>query len=112
MHFIEKIRAEHPAPFYIYDGKIISEQASILHETFPGFRFLFSVKANPFLPVLKKMASLGIGADAASAKEVDLALEAGMPAENISLMSWANVTSSLTASMSSLFWRKQPLNAV
>lgn len=83
MHFIEKIRAEHPAPFYIYDGKVISEQASILHETFPGFCFLFSVKANPFLPVLKKMASLGIGADAASAKEVDLALEAGMPGENI-----------------------------
>lgn len=83
MHFIEKIRAEHPAPFYIYDGKVISEQASILQETFPGFQFLFSVKANPFLPVLKKMAALGIGADAASAKEVALAIEAGMPAENI-----------------------------
>ncbi len=83
MHFIEKIRAEYPAPFYIYDGKVISKQASILHETFPGFRFLFSVKANPFLPVLKKIASLGIGADAASAKEVALALKAGIPAVNI-----------------------------
>lgn len=83
MNIYEKIRAEHGAPFYIYDGKIISEQASILKTTFPDFGFLFSVKANPFMPVLQKMASLGIGADAASAKEVELALEAGMPAENI-----------------------------
>ncbi|WP_458407841.1 hypothetical protein [Anaerotignum sp.] len=78
MHPIEKIRAEHGAPFYIYDGKVISEQASILKNTFPGFGILFSIKANPFMPVLKKMASLGIGADAASAKEVDLAIDAGM----------------------------------
>lgn len=83
MHSLEKIRAEHSTPFYIYDGKMISEQASILKKTFPGFHVLFSVKANPFLPILKKMAALGIGADAASAKEVDLALEAGMPTENI-----------------------------
>lgn len=78
MHFFEKIRTEHSTPFYIYDGKVISEQASILKKTFPDFGILFSVKANPFPPVLKKMASLGIGADAASAKEVDLAIEAGM----------------------------------
>lgn len=78
MHPAKKIRAEHSAPFYIYDGKIISEQASLLKKTFPDFGILFSIKANPFPPVLKKMASLGIGADAASAKEVDLALQAGM----------------------------------
>lgn len=78
MNPMEKIRAEHGAPFYMYDGKIISEQASILKETFPDFGILFSVKANPFPPVLQKMAALGIGADAASAREVDLALEAGM----------------------------------
>ena len=83
MNILEKIRAEHGTPFYIYDGKVISEQASILRDTFPDFGILFSVKANPFLPILKKMASLGIGADAASAKEVSLALEAGMPAEDI-----------------------------
>lgn len=83
MNTFEKIRAEHGAPFYIYDGKVISEQASILKDTFPDFGFLFSVKANPFMPVLQKMAVLGIGADAASAREVELALEAGMPAENI-----------------------------
>ncbi len=83
MNPIQKISAAHPTPFYLYDGRIISEQASLLKETFPAFGFLFSIKANPFPPVLRKMASLGIGADAASAKEVDLALEAGMPKEHI-----------------------------
>ena len=83
MHILEKIRAEQGAPFYIYDGKVISEQAAVLRRTFPDFRILFSVKANPFPPLLRKMASLGIGADAASPQEVALALEAGMPAEDI-----------------------------
>lgn len=83
MHIIEKIRTEHGTPFYLYDGKIISEQASILFKTFPDFGILFSVKANPFPPVLQKMASLGIGADAASAKEVDLAVQAGMSPDKI-----------------------------
>ena len=83
MNPYEKIRAEHNTPFYVYDGKIIAEQAEVLRDTFPGFDILFSVKANPFPPVLKKMASLGIGADAASQAEVLLALEAGMSAENI-----------------------------
>ena len=41
MSAIEKIRAEHGSPFYIYDGKVISEQASVLFETFPDFGVLF-----------------------------------------------------------------------
>lgn len=78
MNHISRIREEHGTPFYLYDGKIISEQAAILKQAFPAFGILFSVKANPFPPVLQKMASLGIGADAASAGEVDLAEKAGM----------------------------------
>ena len=83
MNPIETLRAAHGTPFYLYDGRSISAQADILRNAFPDFTLLFSVKANPFPPVLKKMAALGIGADAASAKEVDLAAAAGIPAENI-----------------------------
>lgn len=83
MNKIEQLQAAHGTPFYLYEGKKIAAQAEILHHTFPDFTVLFSVKANPFPPVLKKMAALGIGADAASAKEIDLAAEAGIPAENI-----------------------------
>lgn len=83
MNKIEQLQAAHGTPFYLYEGKKIAAQAEILHHTFPDFTVLFSVKANPFPPVLKKMAALGIGADAASAKEIDLAAEAGIPAESI-----------------------------
>lgn len=83
MKQLEKIRAEHGTPFYLYDGAAISAQAEVLQAAFPDFTILFSVKANPFPPVLKKMAALGIGADAASAKEVDLAAEAGITPERI-----------------------------
>lgn len=83
MHPIEKIHAEHGSPFYLYDGKRIAEQAAILFQAFSDCGILFSVKANPFPPVLQKMVALGIGADAASAKEVALALEAGMSPEMI-----------------------------
>lgn len=81
---IEHIHAnETPAPFYLYNGQILREQAALLRQTFPDFSVLFSVKANPFPPILQKIASLGIGADAASAGEVALALDAGISAENI-----------------------------
>lgn len=83
MRAIEKIREEQGTPFYLYDGTVLSEQAARLRETFSGFDILFSVKANPFPPLLQKIAALGIGADAASAKEVALALDAGIPAEDI-----------------------------
>lgn len=83
MHAIKKIREEQGTPFYLYDGTVLSEQAAWLRKTFSGFGILFSVKANPFPPLLQKIASLGIGADAASAKEVALALDAGISAENI-----------------------------
>ena len=83
MNQIEQLRAAHGTPFYLYEGKKIAAQAEILRNAFPAFTLLFSVKANPFPPVLKKMAALGIGADAASAKEIDLAHEAGIPAEHI-----------------------------
>lgn len=83
MHPIEKIRLEHGTPFYLYDGRRIAEQAAVLFQAFSDCGILFSVKENPFPPVLQKMAALGIGADAASAKEVALALEAGMSPEMI-----------------------------
>ncbi len=83
MNRIEQLKATYGTPFYLYEGKRITAQAEILRNTFPDFTILFSVKANPFPPVLKKMAALGIGADAASAKEIDLAREAGIPAESI-----------------------------
>ena len=71
------------APCYIYEYDTLRGQAETLHTVFPDFDFLFSVKANPYPPVLKALCSFGIGADAASAQEVLLAEKCGMPRENI-----------------------------
>ena len=81
----ESIRrlAQENAPCYIYSHDKLAAQAATLREMFPAYDFLFSVKANPFPPVVKALAALGIGADAASAQEVLLARECGMEKENI-----------------------------
>ena len=75
--------AETYAPCYIYEYDTLRAQADALRAAFPRFDFLFSVKANPYPPVLKALCSFGIGADAASAQEVLLAEECGMPRESI-----------------------------
>ena len=71
------------APCYIYEYEKLRAQAETLKSVFPGFGFLFSVKANPFPPVVRALGALGIGADAASAQEVLLAESCGMPHDNI-----------------------------
>ncbi len=49
----------------------------------PNDVLLYSIKANPFLPVVKSIASQGFGADAASANEVERASQAGILRESI-----------------------------
>ncbi len=65
------------SPFYLYEQNIMDRQADLLLENFLGIEFLYSVKANPFPPVVKWAAARGFGADAASAAEVGLARSAG-----------------------------------
>ena len=60
--------ARENAPCYVYEYEALRAQAETLHSVFPDFDFLFSVKANPYPPVLKALCSFGIGADAASAQ--------------------------------------------
>lgn len=66
------------APCYVYDYETLADSARLLQKTFPAYDFLFSVKANPFPPVVKALASMGIGADAASLGEVQLARSCDM----------------------------------
>lgn len=58
--------------FYIYDEEEILSRINILQEKFSEFEVLYSVKANPNKHILDLMSSNNIGADAASAKEVEL----------------------------------------
>lgn len=71
------------APYYVYDGKTVEDACGRLRYALPGFDFLYSVKANPFGPVIGLIAEQGFGADAASALEVEMSRACGIPAENI-----------------------------
>lgn len=71
------------APCYIYEKALLEERCCALQDAMPGEQFLYSVKTNPFAPVLKTIAMHGFGADAASANEVVLAVQAGIMPDKI-----------------------------
>lgn len=71
------------APCYLYDNQQIIEQCRILQSVMPEEIFLYSIKTNPFAPVVQSIAQQGFGADAASANEVLRAEQAGIPPELI-----------------------------
>ena len=57
-----------------------------MRDAFPAhWHHLFAAKANPLVPVLRRMRQLGLGCEAASAGELALALAAGFTAEDIML---------------------------
>ena len=70
-------------PCYIYNGDLIKEQCRKLKNALLGFEFLYSIKTNPFPDIIQSVSEEGFGADAASAREVSLALENGMQKERV-----------------------------
>lgn len=71
-----------PTPCYVYRKSILLQQAKQLRQL-KDMDILYSVKTNPFPPILRTLAELGFGADAASAAEVTRSIEAGFPPERI-----------------------------
>ena len=80
---IKNLMTEYNRPFYIYDENKIARQIGILLNNFAPFEFLYSIKANPFVPIVNFMASHKFGADTSSAEEVMVARKAGMVSEKI-----------------------------
>ena len=80
---IKKLMMENDRAFYIYDEKIIDRQIKILSEKMSHFEFIYSVKTNPYKPIVNFIASKGLGADAASAQEVMIAKEAGLSYDKV-----------------------------
>lgn len=69
--------------FYIYDECRIKKCVSRLQSCFPQIKFLYSIKCNNNYHVLRSVFSQGLGADAASVREVYLASECGLPKDDI-----------------------------
>lgn len=70
-------------PCYLYDQKEILNACATLQSDLPGIDFLYSIKSNPFRPVVRTIAGQGFGADAASLREVEVSLESGIKREDI-----------------------------
>ena len=71
------------APCYPYDRQQIIERCQFLQSVMPDELFLYSIKTNPFAPLVASIAAQGFGADAASVNEVLLAVQTGIAHESI-----------------------------
>jgi diaminopimelate decarboxylase len=73
-------------PVYVYSRATLERHAQVFRDALTGagsVHIAFAVKSNPNLAVLKVLAKQGYGADIVSGGEMDRALAAGMPAEDI-----------------------------
>ena len=90
---LEKITAEFPTPFHLYDECGIREKARALNTAFSwnkGFKEFFAVKATPTPTILKILKEEGCGADCASYVELILANKCGF--DNSEIMFSSNDT--------------------
>ena len=72
-------------PFYAYSRVYLSERVAALRATLPAQVHLhYAIKANPMPAVVRHMAPLVDGLDVASAREMRVALDAGMRPDLIS----------------------------
>ena len=72
-------------PFYAYDRALLRERVAGLRQVLPAtVKLHYAMKANPFAPLVCFMAGLVDGIDVASAGELQMALNAGAPAAEVS----------------------------
>ena len=72
-------------PFYVYDSAFIAKRLRTLRDAIPdAVKLHYAVKANPMPAVVNFIARDVDGMDVASAREMQTALDAGMPAAEIS----------------------------
>lgn len=79
-----KVLDENDTSFIIYDFELVELRFNELKLAFPEDTLHgIAVKACPLPAMLKKQASFGLGAEAASIEEVQIALSSGVPADKI-----------------------------
>src|SRR3954471_18595097 len=71
-------------PLFVYDLDLVDARIARFRAAFPGIDLHYAMKANPYPPLLRHVAKKVGGLDVASAGEMDIALEAGAAAEDIS----------------------------
>lgn len=87
-------------PFYAYDAQLICTRVAELRAALPPtVQLHYAIKANPFPPLLRHMASLVDGCDIASGGELDKALDAGFQPSSISFAGPAKRDEELSAAL-------------
>ncbi|YBV96566.1 ornithine/lysine decarboxylase [Phyllobacteriaceae bacterium JZ32] len=71
-------------PCLVVDLDVVRENYIGFEKALPDSRIFYAVKANPAPEILRLLASLGSSFDTASVAEIEMALDAGAPAERIS----------------------------
>ena len=79
------LASEFGTPVYVYDAEKIRFQVEKLKNAFPGIdlRIKYAIKALSNVSILKLLKKLGVGMDAVSIQEVELALKAGFTPDEI-----------------------------
>lgn len=82
-----RVAAEHGTPVFVIDEATLRRRAAeaLAFPTPFGLTVRYAMKANPNRAILDIFAELGLHIDASSGHEVERAMAAGIPAENISL---------------------------
>lgn len=87
-------------PFYVYDRGAIRRRAMQLREVLPrGISLHYAIKANPMPAVVACLAQLTDGLDVASARELRVALDAGMNPDDISFAGPGKTVTELRAAV-------------
>ena len=80
---IAELAGRFGTPFYLYDGGLVLDRVRRVRAAL-GTEIAYSIKANPSLAICQLLAAEpGVGAEAASAGELALALEAGFRPEDL-----------------------------
>lgn len=71
-------------PCLVVDLDVVRDNYRAFEKALPDSRIYYAVKANPAPEILRLLASMGSSFDTASVAEVEMAMDAGAPAERIS----------------------------
>jgi len=82
---LDSIAEKYGTPLYVYSKRSILDHCRHIEKAFGNIDHLscYAIKANANREILRLLAAEGIGADAGSVGELELALQAGFPADNI-----------------------------
>ena len=78
------LRERRPTPYLVVDLDVVAERYRRLAAALPQARIYYAVKANPATPVLRTLVALGSAFDVASPAEIDICLDAGAVASELS----------------------------